>query len=157
MEPNIIVGIDPDCIASGVAIINKANRTVNLDTWPFPELIENLVTIQKTFYGLVIVVEAGWLIKSNWHLKASDSKRVSSAKGNSIGRNHETGRKIVEMLKYHGCNVIEQRPLQKCWKGKDRKITHEEISRIIPNFPLKSNQETRDAALIAWTYRNIEM
>lgn len=154
MKPRIIIGIDPDCSASGIAIIDKESQYMVLDVLPFPNLINLILKIEHNF---VVIVEAGWLIKSNWHIKANDSKSVSSAKGNSVGRNHETGRKIVEMLKYHNINVIEQRPLQKCWKGKDRKITHEEISKIIPNFPPKSNQENRDAALIAWTFKDIKI
>ena len=43
----------------------------------------------------------------------------------------------------------------KCWKGKDRKITHEELDTIVrwvndTGLPRKrSNQEERDALLLA--------
>ena len=37
-------------------------------------------------------------------------------------------------------------------QGKDRKISQEEIEQFIPDFPKRSNQEGRDAALLAWDY-----
>lgn len=102
---------------------------------------------------VVVVIEAGWMNSSNWHLGRYDSKSVAAAKGNSVGRNHETARKIAEMARvYYGLEVVEIRPLKKCWSGKDGKITQEEISQFIPDFPKRSNQEERDAMLIAWNY-----
>ena len=50
------------------------------------------------------------------------------------------------MLRYNNREV----PLKKVWKGTGGKITQAEILRIIPGFPKRSNQEVRDAALIAW-------
>lgn len=83
--------------------------------------------------------------------------RASAAKkGEHVGRNQETGRKIVETLLHYGIKVIEQSPLRKCWQGKYGKITHEELKRLCQmsgiefNRP-RSNQEERDAALLAIT------
>jgi hypothetical protein len=89
------------------------------------------------------------------HIKERDSKRVAAAKGAGVARNQETGRKIVEMLKYHGVEVVEIYPLRKCWNGPDGKITQGEIEQFIPEFPKKSNQETRDSALLAWNYAEL--
>lgn len=63
---------------------------------------------------------------------------------------HETGRKIVEMLEHSGIEVVEQHPLRKIWQGKDGKITHEEMTMVCGWDKKRSNQEERDAMLLAW-------
>lgn len=154
-----IIGIDPDCDKSGVSYIQKESKEVSVYTLSFPELIDkvrmwnqNAVSAGKT---LTVIVEASWLISHNWHANKYDSKAVAAAKGNSVGRNHETGRKLVEMFQHHGIPVEEIRPLKKCWKGKDGKITHEELSGFINGLPKRTNQEQRDAALIAWVFSGL--
>lgn len=143
-----IIAIDPDCEKSGVAVLDTASRDLHTDSVSFPILLDFLKDSKES--KPLIIVEAGWLIKSNWHLKKGDNARVASAKGNSTGRNHETGRKIVEMCKHYGLKTIEVKPLKKIWSGPDGKISQAEISQFIPTFPTRSNQEVRDAALIAW-------
>jgi hypothetical protein len=155
MKYDNIVAIDPDVEKSGVAYLKPATRQLEVTNLSFPHLLEYLQYIKKECDDqketVVVVVEAGWLIQSNWHLKNSDNKRVASAKGNSAGRNHETGRKIVEMCKHYGLEVVEQYPLRKCWKGKDGKITHKELSSFT-GLTDRTNQDGRDAALLAWVY-----
>lgn len=150
-----IVAIDPDCEKSGVAVLST-NNTRRMDCYSmcFPKLIEWLKEKKDRLDSscFLVIVEAGWLNQSNWHIGRLDSKQKAAAMGNSVGRNHETGRKIVEMCKHYGIEVLEQKPLIKCWTGNDGKITHNEIQQFITSFPKKSNQEVRDAALIAWSY-----
>lgn len=151
-----IVGIDPDCEKSGVAILNIEKKSMaETHCISFPNLMDLLITLHSNMTSkpsLLVVVEAGWLNETHFHLKSGDSRRVSAAKGNSVGRNHETGRKIVEMAKHYGLEVVEQRPLRKCWKGQDGKITHNELKQFVPGLPSRTNQEVRDAALIAWNH-----
>lgn len=161
-----IIGIDPDAKASGVANLDVEERKIiRCESMRFPELI-NYLTREHSFRSvletpLIVVIEASWLKESasgnsyNWHIKEKDSKRVAAAKGAGVARNQETGRKIVEMLKYHGVEVVEIYPLRKCWSGPDGKITQGEIEQFIPEFPKKSNQETRDSALLAWNYAEL--
>ena len=125
---DIIIAIDPDVERSGVAVLHTHTRHIRLSTSPFPDLVEYLQGIREsdqiTGTNTLVVVEAGWLNKPNWHLTAKDSPRIAAAKGNAAGRNHETGRKIVEMARHYGLAVKEAKPLRKCWRGKDGKITH---------------------------------
>ena len=104
--------------------------------------------------SFVVVVEAGWLNKAHWHVGKGGSAARSAAIGNHTGRNHEVGRKIVEMCRHYGIEVVEQPPLRKMWKGRDGKITHEELQHLAI-ITGKTNQETRDAALIAWEYAGL--
>lgn len=144
----VIIGIDPDVDKSGVCVYKKDSNNVELMNMSFPELVEYMHWIDFAD----VYVEAGWINHGNWHLKGYDNKRLGASKGYDVGRNHETGRKIVEMLKYMGFNVKEVKPLRKCWKGNDGKITHEELSILCKakgiDIGRRSNQDARDAALI---------
>ena len=149
------IGIDPDCENSGIGLVDWSDRRVLLATTKdFSNLIDYIIDVNQMYKNdnkkLLVAVEASWKVQSNWHLKYSDTKALAAAKGNSVGRNHETGRKIVEYLRHKGVEVLEIIPLTKCWKGKEKKITQAEISQFATGFPSRSNQEARDAALIAW-------
>ena len=152
---DIIIAIDPDVEKNGVAYLNCENKNLEISTLSFPELLDYLRYVQRcaetTQKHLVVVVEAGYMNKGNWHLNPKDTKAAAAAKGNHAGRNHETARKIVEMCKHWQMEVKEVKPLEKCWKGKDRKITHEELARFTGVMG-RTNQEGRDAALLAWGY-----
>ena len=153
-----IIAVDPDVEKSGVAFLEVATRKLEVSNLTFPELLDYLQFVKNenetAQQKVAVVVEASWLNRSNWHLKNSDTKRIASAKGNSTGRNHETGRKIVEMAKHYGLEVVEHTPLRKCWKGNDGKITHEELVSFT-GLSGKTNQDARDAALLAWSFANL--
>ena len=153
-KPDIIIAIDPDCDKSGVAELDTRTRRMLLSCRTFPELMDYLHLKAKESsahdYRLLVVVEAGWLNQAHWHLTAKDTARLAAAKGNSTGRNHEVARKIAEMSRHFGLETKEVKPLRKCWSGKDGKITHEELEQFIDGLPLRTNQEMRDSALLAW-------
>lgn len=153
-----IIAIDPDVTKSGVAFLKPKTRQLELLNLAFPELLDYLQFVKKhvneTGETVIVIVEASWLISHNWHAKKGDSRAVSSAKGRHVGRNHEVGVKIVEMCKHYGLEVLEKRPLKKTWMGTDGKITHEEF-KYFTNIIGRTNQETRDAGLLAWDYANL--
>lgn len=150
----IILGIDPDVDQSGIARLDVAERKCYADHLPFALLIEYCNTMKEVARRrgrhLKVVVEASWLSGHNWHISRFDNPAVAAKKGEGVGRMHETGRKIVEMLEHYGIDVRAQHPLKKCWKGKDGKITHEELTQICRWEKKRSNQEERDAMLIAY-------
>ena len=156
--PRRIVAIDPDVDKSGVAFLHLPSRELRCEARSFPELIDDLHAIKQATDDLgeplVVIVEAGWLNRSNWHVQAGDSRRKAAAIGRAAGRNHEVGRKIVEMARHMGIEVVEQRPLQKCWRGTGRKITHEELA-AFTGYTARTSQDMRDAALLAWVYAGL--
>jgi hypothetical protein len=156
MKPDCIIAIDPDVDKSGVAVLDVKGKHLSVLNLPFPKLIDFLkwVNEDKNDFPFIVIVEAGWLNKSNWHLKAEDNIKAASAKGNSNGRNHQVGKIIVEMCRHYGIDVVEMRPLKKMWKGRDGKITHEELA-VFTGITGRTNQEERDAALIAWVYAGL--
>ncbi len=155
-RPNHIIGIDPDVDKSGVAHLSFPNREIELLTLPFPQLLDWLVwsadtAIEKN-QTLIVVVEAGWKVdKSNFH---DIHGRAGQKLAKNVGANHETGKKIIEMCEHFGIEVIEQHPLKKTWKGRGGKITHEEIA-YFTEIKTSTNQEVRDALLIAWCFANL--
>lgn len=173
-KPRIIIGIDPDVEASGLGIVNLTGRKVitNYSSHPLPELVTTLAFLtsdqrrsqsladkilsDKIIPEVSVYIEAGWLNQGNWHVNPSDNKKIAAAKGRQAGRNHQLGLDLCALLEHQGIQHQLVRPLQKCWKGKDRKITHAELDAIVrwvnrEGLPRKrSNQEERDALLIAW-------
>lgn len=157
---NNIIGVDPDCEKSGVCRLEISTKKLELLSLTFPQLLDYMQFIKKqhleTGKSILFIVEAGYLNKSNWHVKGSDNKRIATAKGNSTGRNHEVARKIIEMAKHYGLEVLEVKPLKKVWKGPDGKITHDELA-YFTGISGRTNQETRDSALLAWNYAGFQM
>ena len=164
---DIIIGIDPDCDRSGVAVIDTAARELQVHAMAFPELVQWLhckaAEPLEAGASLLVVVEASWRTEANWHGGRSRGRAYSASLGYDVGRNHETGRKISEMAQAYGLEVDERRPLRKCWKGKDGKITHGELVSLLEGSGVRhglggrSNQEERDAALLALDASGIAM
>lgn len=153
-----VIAIDPDTQKSGVCLLDVKTRKLEVCSLSFPKLLDYLKLKRdeyaKSGESLCVVVEAGWINKSNWHVTRRDNLQSASAKGNATGRNHETGRKIVECAKHYKMNVIEVQPLRKMWKGRDRKITHEEMAQFV-DVPSRTSQDQRDAILIAWCFAGL--
>lgn len=144
-----IIGIDPDIDRSGVCCLYTPTRRVEVSTMDFPHLLEYLSEFEGK-EDVVVVVEAGWKNAiSNYH---GGYGRVAESIARNVGRNQQVGHSIVEMCQFWNIPVVEKAPLRKMWKGKDRKITQEEIEQFVPDFPKRSNQEGRDACLLSWDY-----
>ena len=146
-----IVAIDPDVAKSGVAVLDVKGRSLELYAMAFPDLIDYLYDIQDK-ESVRIAVEAGWLIKTNWH--RAPSMAAAASVGNRTGRNHETGRKIVEMCEHIGLSFSLVKPLGKRWKGANGKITHCELESVLNELKIalnrkRTNQDERDSILIA--------
>ena len=59
--------------------------------------------------------------------------------------------KLNDMCEHYGIEVMAHAPLRKCWQGKDGKITHEELA-YFTGITGRTNQDERDAGLLAWNY-----
>lgn len=152
---DVYIGIDPDAEKSGVGVVKRATREVDVKQLAFASLLafirlqQHRAEVQgKT---IMVIVEGGWLIHGNWHIPFRCSTAKAAAIGRSVGMNHQTGLLLVEILKAEGIPVQVQRPLRKMWQGADGKITSAELAEITGKEKLpRCNQEGRDALLIAW-------
>lgn len=144
------VAIDPDMRKSGVCVLD-GRELVSVASLPFPDVLD-LIAEQCAEHEARVLVEAGWLECHNWHVQRGDSPTKAAAIGRSVGMNHQTGMLIVEWCRAHGYKVDEIHPLKKCWRGRDGKITQEElrIATGLVGLPSRMNQDARDAVLMAW-------
>lgn len=158
VRADYIVGIDPDTNKSGFALLETTTFQLELSALTFPQLIDKIIYLRdkSRFDGktLQVVVEAGWVNeKSNFHGYAGHrAEKISK----NVGANHETGKKIIEICRHWGIPCEEMAPLplrvgwMNLWSGPDGKITHEELVNLTGLKASRTNQEERDAALLAW-------
>lgn len=155
---DIVIGIDPDVDKNGVAMLDCNTRTLTITTLTFPQLLDYLQYQKRQAEvqgrNIIVAVEAGWMNQGNWHLKYRDNRNVAVAKGVHQGRNEQVSRIIGQMCERYGLHYEFIKPLRKCWKGKDGKITHDELA-YFTGIKGRTNQEGRDAALIAWVYAGL--
>ncbi len=144
-----VAGIDPDSDRSGFALLDTVTREIEVTTLRFPALVERLRQLSGDD-SVMVYIEAGWLNHGNWHTTRADSVWVAAKKGLGVGRNQQTGMLIAEMCGAMDVPHTLIRPLPKCWQGKDKKITQAEVEAFAGPIG-RTNQEGRDAALIAWT------
>lgn len=156
-KASVIIGIDPDVEASGVGILYLSERRIDRSQLPMPALIEFLKGVDDP----MVVIEAGWMNHGNYHLRNKGQWHASKI-GEQIGRNHEVSKLIGEFCEYHNIPYRFVKPLQKHWKGRDGKITHDELVAIIEGSGLtmqkgRTNQETRDAMWLAMVHSDIPL
>ena len=148
------IGIDPDVEKNGVAIVEKETRHLECAALTFAQTLDYLQWVAKraaeSGASVKVYVEAGWMNRTNWHLKKWDNRGQVVAKGVSQGRNEQVSRLLGEMCEAYGMQWQFLKPFRKVWNGKDRKITHEELCAVTGLVYGRTNQEMRDAALIAW-------
>lgn len=161
VRKELVIGIDPDNKESGVAIVYTDTKQVRTMKLKFPALIEYLrETIKVNQRGsFKVVIEGGWLNDSNWHIKQStryarDKEARAAAIGRSTGMNAQTGILIQEFCDYLGIDNQVVKPLKKCWRGQEGKISQKEMAAFIPSLP-RMNQDQRDAVLLAWVYADL--
>lgn len=153
---DLVIGIDPDVDKSGLAIINTNSKEMELHDMTFYEMcryFDMLAEKQKVqAFKFVVIIEAGWKNVNNWHLGFGDNSRTAAKKGEHVGRNKQVGLCLTQYAKDGlGLPVIEQKPLRKIWKGRGKKITAEELEKLT-GYSKQSNQEKRDAALLAYFF-----
>lgn len=144
MEINtkIKIGIDPDSEKSGVAIAVNG-KIIDLKTMRFADLM--CFFNEKKEIIEMVVVEAGWLNKSNWHAVPGVTIRKAAAIGNDIGRNHQTGILIAEMCDSLNIRCRLYRP-----RKRNNVKNNAEFFNKITGWEKKSNPETRDAAMLVF-------
>lgn len=148
------IGIDPDVEKNGVAIVEKETRHIECAALAIGDTLDYLQWVAKraaeSGASVKVYVEAGWMCRTNWHLSRWDNRGQVVAKGVSQGRNEQVSRMIGEMCEHYGLQWQYLKPFKKCWQGQDRKITHAELCAVTGLIYGRTNQEMRDAALIAW-------
>lgn len=159
-RPRYIIGIDPDIERTGVALVDReARRLEYAGALTFTDCVKYLDGIAAMYPNeqVEVVIEDSDT-STNWHVQKlmangqplRSKLYLAAAIGRSAGLCHATARHLREYAESCGLRVRMQKPLKKCWKGKDGKITQVEAAQFMPGLPKRCNQEVRDAALISW-------
>ena len=135
----IIIGIDPDLEKSGVAVLGKSH--FELKNLKFADVVELFYDQQDMIKK--VVIEAGWLNKkSNFHMRAGQSKAKGESIARNVGENHATGKLLVQMAQHLGLPVVEVKPTKS-------KTNSEDFNRLT-GWVGRTNQEQRDAGMLIW-------
>lgn len=156
-----IIAIDPDIEKNGICVIS--NNRVELFSFNFSTLafvfFKNLRGQLDSNPGLKIklFVEAGFLNKIYFNPYNKNQLAIGKINRN-IGENHAASKLIIESAKYYNLDPIPCFPVKSTnYRDRGKKITHPQFVRMIERNNLicnveVTNQEIRDAALIAVTY-----
>lgn len=137
-KQKLLIGIDPDVDKSGVGI--NHNGEITLLNLSFFELFDKLKDMRFYDVPMLVIVEGGWLNQGNWHKDKSGSAAKNAKIGNHTGRNHETGRKIVEMLEYLNIKHLVVKPTTSKINAK--------VFKMMTKYEGRTNQEQRDAYML---------
>ena len=136
----------------------------------FPELIEELehlgfdLDIQDK--KMLIVIEIDTSTTHNWRLNPNMSRQMIATMGHKQGRNYQVAQTLIQYMEFYGVEYVKQAPLRKGWRGREGKITHEELMALKglkftkaddQRSKSQTNQEERDAALLAIHWSNIPL
>ena len=144
---DILIGIDPDSKKSGVGIYYKRADSYISFVASFFELFDIIQIQKESSDNILIVLEAGWLNKSNWHVNKNQSNAVSGTIGNKTGLNHQTGILIEQMCQYLNIEYRLARPTTQKWTL----TTCKNITRVdMKHIPSESKQDCVDALKLIW-------
>lgn len=152
MGKNVVIAIDPDSEKSGVGVVYRDTRQVMTYKHSFADLLHYLRQTKDVGRDFEVVIEGGWLNKSNWHTTAKKGVQVAAEIGRRTGMNQQTGILLTEMCEDMDVHYTVVKPLRKCWRGRDGKITQAELERVTGQKLPRMSQDQRDAVLLAWVY-----
>ena len=156
-----IIAIDPDIEKNGVCVI--VHNRVEMFLFNFSTLVfvffKNIRAQMDANPGLKthLFVEAGYLNKVYFNPNNSNTFIVSKINRN-IGENHASSKLIIESADYYGLNPTPVLPVRSTnYRTRGKKITHPQFLKMLERNSLftdavQTNQEVRDAALLAVTY-----
>ena len=143
MTEPLYIGIDPDVTKSGFAVWHKPlKRFPSIEALTLPEMLDELHSLRDNI--AIVVVEAGFLNKGNRHTFKGQSVAAAAKTGENVGRNHQRGMDIVEILEWMKIPYRLQKPSTKnSWKN-DEKI-FQKMTGV-----KGGNPEKRDAAMLVF-------
>ena len=143
-----LIGIDPDTVKNGVAIWDtKAKSFVKITSLSLFDIIEflseNRTLIKK------VIIEGGWLNKSNWHTHKTQSVKTQIEIGRRTGMNHQRGLDISELVEGLSISFDIVPPMGNAkfpntWKKSARNF------KAITGYAGVTNPEERDAAMLVF-------
>lgn len=141
----LVVGIDPDLVKSGVALVREG-EILSLQALSFPQLLKFAADVDLAVPKPLFVVEDVEIDKTTYR-RAKTNARTHAAIAQKVGQVKGVARVLVECLNDMGADVLQVKPLQGPAK-RQAKGDADYFNRIT-GWEGRSNQDTRDAALLA--------
>jgi len=143
MSAHLYIGIDPDVDKSGFAVWNKpAQKFESIEALGLAEIMSFFQVMKISIE--IVVIEAGYMNKGNRHTFKGQTVAAAAKTGENVGRNHQRGMDIVEILEWMRIPYRLQKPSTKnSWKN-DEKI-FQKMTGV-----KGGNPEKRDAAMLVF-------
>ena len=144
MNRPLYIGIDPDIDKSGFVIWDKEKKALlDVDSATLPEMMTRLLRMKGRI--ALVIVEAGYLNKGNRHTFKGQTVAAAAKTGENVGRNHQRGMDIVEILEWMRIPYRLQKPITpNKWKDDAAYF------KTITGWHGKTNPEKRDAAMLVY-------
>lgn len=141
----IIIGVDPDSKAHGVAIYIDQELT-GLKSTQLMEAYEMLLDLILDYGRSNILFSIENVCANNfvYARNASSNKNIMAKMGLSIGRCQQSQTELIRMLDFLEINYILHKPQKGNW-AKNKK-TFEQVT----GWSKQSNEDTRSAAYFGW-------
>ena len=147
----LIIGIDPDLSASGVAVITPDKRIVEMQRVKFSKLVEymQLQAIKVDGRILIKLEDPNTIAPTFPRLMptARNKQAVMNNISQKVGQVKAVATLILEVLTEAGFNVSPCRPLVGGYKTMCKKDAA--YFNTLTGWTARSNEDCRDAALIA--------
>ena len=137
------MGIDPDLVKSGMAIV-RDGKLVELYSFSFPFLLRAVKNILEE--GPIVIVEEVEADKTTYHRGKTNARQHAKIAQN-VGQVKGVKRVLVECLVDMGADVRLVKPLRSPVKKKAK--TDAKYFNKITGWQGQSNEDKRDAALLA--------
>ncbi len=142
-DRRLVVGIDPDLVKSGVAIVENGTLT-KLYALTFHEIVTKLAG-ELNHEGATVIVEDVETDSTTYHRGGTNARQHARIAQN-VGQVKGVKRVLVECLIAEGVNVVQVKPLRGPIK---RAKSDAEYFNKITGWTGRTNEDKRDAALLA--------
>ena len=137
----VIIGIDPDSKAHGVAIYNDG-KLIELFSMPLPELV-NLIDKTSIYKSASWSIENVCGMGAVFQQRQTKNKNVNSSMAKRIGMCQQAQTELQRFLDFYGVEY-KLHKISKTWK-KDKKQFE-----LVTGWKGRSNEDTRSAAYFGW-------
>ena len=142
---NVIIGIDPDSKAHGVAAYVDG-RLTSLGSNALIDIIEDIRGLTKEQRSnTTIHLEDVCANNATFAKSFVKNKKASTAITRSVGKCQQAQIELERVFEYYGVKVVKHK-ISKMWKNKTGKKQFE----IVTGWSGRSNEDTRSAAYFGW-------
>ncbi len=150
-----VIGIDPDCVKSGIAVYEDGKLTglLNLTTAEYVKILPSL-----NGDNAVIAIEDANLIGGMYRHNPKDSRALAAKKAQSVGGIKRQCSVMLELAQAAGLTVKAYKPEQGNWAGVTKTVSTKqgkELMKAATGWDKQSNPETRSAAYFG--YKHLRM